>query len=543
MATIFAAAADNVLEIGYSQLTKSSLVSNIEGTRIYATNTLWGHFWSWFYSIESLFKKEAHREEKTASIINEAESIFLKQILSLRSDIELYKDHIIRGNIKAAKINQVKKRLIVAAEKLQLLQSRTFFNPRSEEFFPILNSINYEDIEKTCRLREIIEVETVTGSPWPLNILNKLIFDKKLTAIEKHQLKNWIKRLNPKVTGASASVIHKALLTLSKEGAIGKGIIEDIGHLEYRLIEEGCKALTRKDSEHLKEKKEIFCNGKKCKISPTEELYDKLKGFDIDWEPYNFIDWKPPRFIDLEPYKLVLIGDNPASVHIYKFLNSTAWGVKPPEIYAIDKDGLCAIVEGLKKPLRNRTWQQPLSDKDLRFAKAFIKLLRSFINENSSPREAFLNDLYYNRQYQLKTKNRMEKDKFNYNLLEESVHQIAAGNKEIYKHIMSESGLKEHPINQFYNEMVKNTLFLDKKTDIDDQAAFKEIKDKKVIKRAKHLCEQTKNLYRRCTQHLKIFEEDSLGVEWIKENIFELIEHHPGLIEQITVDDVLNSPK
>lgn len=334
-----------------------------------------------------------------------------------------------------------------------------------------------------------MQLEGVMQLPIPVTLFSKLK--------NREILKIWVNRLNDQKSISSDSfwnILHEALRIIELEGSSAITFQD----LLYQLENAGCTILQREDDlfmswrEKLQPGSEIACNGKKWTLGPLlgplKKVDDQFKVFALDDNHVIKISNNRFRFF---------IDDKKAELE--------HWGFRLVEKVSLDSEGRCVILERLSAPISCHNWTSQsalLTPEDERIALIFANHLYCMNSWDGNAENLSLDHLGFDSQGCLKSTRLLKKGFPNYNDLELHCVQLAKGNPQVLRFLMTVSQLSQHEVGLHYREAIKYA-FMNGETNLVScpfPVGYRSVAN--YDERIKKLCQQALNLRESCLKHV-----------------------------------------
>jgi len=497
------------LEIQAASNTKSDLVTNIQGTKLYAASKGWGRLWRLFYRFICIALGEQYRIRKVQKVLRRCSAAYQRMLPSIEqahcryqellcSAIEgrNYDRNAYKQNCRTIcewyhHVRPLVKQLYTHSSAMQTLLRR--YDTGFKESFL---SSTLPRLKTAKRCKKIIDLERLSEKLTPYDSLRECAFNRAINGRdEKLHLRRWFHAVESKLT---VGLFHKALKHLVKHlkrfhvsEASGQPSLQQ---LEVALSQLGCKLFQQRDETHhewrtsLKPGDSIQCNNRLLILG--ERLGTK-RGSDTN---YVFRIANDTGYIAHISQNCALPGMKALIAEKY------SWAVPPATWQSVDTKGRLALVEYLPQPVHNLQRPDPL-----------IALTRWLIRKNQTPTNFNLKFLKYSQERELKSTKIHLVGPFNFNAIENVIRDYCLGNKPLYQQMMRESGMSDHSYAPFFREVLHTTLSGDN-IDPADLAAFSryQITDPHCVDSAKQLKQDILQIQSRC---LEACMQSTLSVE------------------------------
>lgn len=494
---------DNLQEIyhaAHSEWDRLNLVANFSGTRIYDSTRGWGRAWCWFYRAASWITGKNQRFHKLKVAILRTHSLFQHQLLHIHKDLERYESYLALAgggyNVVEDDFHGVRKAISLwhSSHAPFIKSLDDLKHPKLEKLFHICfaeknprpsMAVLWSDPELIALdgCHKIIDLEGLSQEPLPLEIFKKIIRKKNLNILDDKRLESWIKKINR--CPASVNLVHEAMQAIAaryiKPARDGNASLADPSALEVYLEDKGCTIFKQHDPQHiawrhkLTKDASLSCQGQElvldAQIQPAKSHVDNTLVFSIQNQPQY----------------VVLIAQNRAALGMKRCRQKlgNGFGVELVHMLDIANEGRWSLAERLK-PVNSRKWMiQPgggFSKEDEAAINELAMLLGWLVKQNCTPLDFAPESIMFDKDSHLKALRPLSRKAFDFNALEDFAVQCAAGNLAVFQLLMAKSGLVNHPIAHFYNELVAATLKGDKTT-VGDLAAIHKIVDPEVVDR------------------------------------------------------------
>lgn len=522
---------------------RHALVSNLSGTKLYYAKAGWGKLWNVFYCFWSLFFGVALKHKNLKKALVKTDTLFKELTEKIKEVVAAYKKNLTSHLEEDASFNP---KLL---DKYRWLMTQ--WNDATKPFLKLIHSGNNKQIrslwhryfgwnmtkqisdapfqcgaffQEIRKYQHLINLDRIIQVETPLVVLRKLSQEKKLLKEEENKLSIWIKAINENSKKMTVSRLHrglKALVSHIETYQWREGLKNpSVATLEVELVKKGCSIFRQIDPkhlqwrEHLKEDSLLYCNewelllGSRMGVSKKEDnnlVYAIQKRDDI----------------------VAVIGKNTAILGIKKkLIDDYSYGIRSARCVEVDNSGKCAIVERLRMPLSSFEWSQDETPTEMDQKQAFpiIGQIKWCVDQGRTPINLSEKYLLFDKQGVLKNQKVSLEGPFNYPALESFARGCSAKSNVIFKYIMKESGLFDHPYRKYYLEVVEKTLSKDP-VDLEDLAAFDphRITDPLVTEQAKCLKKEIINLQKRCLKSI-LRSYDIGDKKVIRQNINESIQ-------------------
>lgn len=334
----------------------------------------------------------------------------------------------------------------------------------------------------------LLEFESLVEKIPPYTALKKLsTFRGGLEEHFESGLKEWIGKIEEKQL--PPNLIHRALRTYLESQSNNKEL--SLSCLEWQLWRRGLKSLERTDREHLMRRKSLY---------NQETIRGKSKSYPIDERLLHHPLHEAGRAvfsIREDPKHLLVVGQNSAEISL-----DIERGIEDQEILPlvfIEVDGQVYLMEKLPTLLIGQKWKET-SDPKLQ---SIVQLLHKLIGLKRTP-VLQLGDFGYTESNQLKRMRPFEwNEGKNIDELVKFAKEVANGNLSIFRYLLGETGLKNHPNYAYFTQIVESSLKeKDNPPDCDDIAVEFNIDDSETRETARNLQREILTIEQSCWERV-----------------------------------------
>lgn len=471
-----------------------TLVADFSAMRIYDTGSGWGRIWSWFYRVVDRITNQTLHQDKLKLAIERTREIFNEHLVNLQPHIQHYRDYLEKSG-KGYDVpesdfflarNMISEWNLATRSFLKIINQSVLNKQHSglTLYNPIALTTDSPDLDAPCILQDVIDLEGYLGEPLPLSIFKKIVRDIPFNVIDLKLLHKWTAKINKTDIGVKTFLKCLQAITkiyLKKNGS-EKKFSDSFAKFAWVLEDNGCSLLDKADLKHLAWRHSLE-NGSPVIVNNVEYILGK--------ELFNSTssnDQTRVYSIKNRSDQVVLIAQNTVVLPIrsQRMQKGNTLGIEPARFIDISMDGKVAIMECLK-PICRMVWTSidaQLSSSDVPIIQEFSRLIKSFIDQNTTPSNFSADNFMFNEKFQLKYIRPISRLAFDFNGVEDFIFELARGNLIIYKELMVKSGLASHLTSKFYREIVFNALHEQDDTATDDLAAIYKIGDSRVVDRA-----------------------------------------------------------
>ncbi|SCA63117.1 hypothetical protein SCG7086_AJ_00160 [Chlamydiales bacterium SCGC AG-110-P3] len=310
------------------------------------------------------------------------------------------------------------------------------------------------------------------------------------SAREERVLTAWLRELDHYGSQVTIGLFHQGLRGLSVQAEACRRSTEnrfDVWELEWQLACRECHLFEKKDPLHQEWVASCVAKGRVCMDARTIVIGDKVE--DLGVEAYRIVG---------EEGQCVLFGCNASELTLrYRNAKEQAWGIPCDSGLEIRSDGYVGVMSRPTRWLHDVKWETrsvDLTAPDLILVEPLCCMLKWFVTQQAAPKHVRLDDLYYEARGDLCTLRPYRKDWLDWVMLETFVRKVVKGNKHVYRHMMTQSGLVEHPASKFLQWAVRETIKAGhNRIDYRVAAADRRIGDGKIVRLAESWAEETIN--------------------------------------------------
>lgn len=479
----------NLSEIWSAQGDQRRLVTSFSGKSIYSSRSFMGR-------IFRLLMPKQIKEKKLHAAVEKTMREFWRYVEVLERSADQYLDFQRKKLIGI----EFDPRGLESAEN-HLLKAALYFGPlwkdaekgRPNELIKFLSSRDSEEEEALKELSGIIQFvkrkkdyEWATGIETPLDQFRKIFMAAKLKNKDEKKIQAWIDEVkdspNLKRKGlkekriekiTSCRSVHKFLVALSRYFFMEdeSTLFFRIGRLEHKLLKKGFTVLEEDDPLHL-EWRERIKEG--TTIGEDEEKIEL--GEELSPAEYEFDDQVRVFGVRGDHLKEVAVYRNESEGFRFNYhIRRKHFGIPLPLIFNHQKNGLMILRERLYQPISELEWDDlKYTDNDYRAMEPIVQLIKTFkdISYTPAPVEAPFDAGYFqfNADGEMRSAYPMTPTRWNYEALENFVHQCSQGIVHLFSYIMSKSGLSQLKEWKAYQRVAQAAL---KGEDVEKVAANK----------------------------------------------------------------------
>ncbi len=477
------------------------LIANFSGTCLYQANHFRGRLWRAFYCLSAFLLRIELQQSCLYKAIQKTHTLFLKQLSLIQSHMSVYEIYLKRTgqgySVKESDFFAARHAIIkwnrATGPFVELLLNRPCtalkalfecglksYSEDNGQSKPFLTTAS----KQALNFNRIINLEGINEGALPLAVFKKILKAKPLNSIDHKVLDQWIKQINGRAK--AVSIINQGIVGIASyymSNAKGNAAAA----LEGVLEDNGCKVFQHEDPVHmawrrcLKNGDSIWFQGKQVVLGDelvhTTSLRDRMRVFALEGRADC----------------VALVAQNRAALGVKNFRHSSGscFGVSPVRIMEVAEDGCVALAERLQ-PLCAHPWKSSEGDvsvEDLKIVNPIVSLLQWLVKGHFTPAGFTPHALMLDKNNHLKALKPMSKEQFDFNALEDFVFTCAAGNRTIYQHMMTATGLLKHATAHFYYDMMATALKGDK-LEAEDLGGIYKIGDAKVVDRGTELAKK-----------------------------------------------------
>lgn len=494
----------------------ADFVADYDDHTLLDAHSVWGHTWTFIYDITSHFPGNyGFKEQKLKKTLRNTYEKFKDAIQFMKKTHETIVERIKNGADE--QLTEHRHIVVSISESLPCL----FFPFRSfiTELHEIKkgNAVFQKVSGKTLITQEDVEIledfkndyrifalDGILQYKFPFKILLKLSTAEELLPEDDELLDRWLLAIKERVHILPVDVLHQAIFAavhiFSKNEQLDHTQRLDLtSKIEWELFKKGCTLFDTPDPYHTTWVKSLIpttvCDFENKAIIGKRIAFPALRKLGL----YCFEN-------QASSDEILLFGKNAAHLGIWKvYADEISWAIPCVKIIEIDKLGLFVRIEKIKQPLSEITWKTRhagVKKEDILILDEISRLIAWLSCQRITPCDLKIEEVFFTNDDRLKVfapLNQKKVSLFDFNALEQFALLVAKANRHspnlhIFRYIMQQSKLIEHPVAKFYRYVVEQSLLLGKPLDISFEANLRLISDPQVILRAKNVIDDLMGL-------------------------------------------------
>ena len=487
----------------------ADFVADYDEHTLLDAHSAFGHAWTFIYDITSHFPGNyGYKEQKLKKTLHNTYEKFKQTLQYMKKTHETIVERIKNGDDEH--LTEHRHIVVTISESLPCL----FFPFRSfiTELHEIKNGnvvfqkisgkklITQEDVkileDFKCDYR-IFALDGILQHKFPFNVLLKLSTADDLLPEDDELLDRWLLAINERHHVLPVDVLHQAIFAavhiFSKNDQLDHTQrLELTSKIEWELFKKGCTLFDILDPYHTTWVKSLIpatiCDFENKAIIGKRIAFPALQKLGL----FCFEN-------QASSDEVLLFGKNAAHLGIWKvYADEISWAIPCVKIIEIDKLGLFVRIEKIKQPLSEITWKTRhggVKKEDIVILDEISRLIAWLSCQRITPCDLKIEEVFFTKDDRLKVfapLNQKKVSLFDFNALEQFALLVAKAGKQspnlhIFRYIMQQSKLIEHPVAKFYRYIVEQTLLFGKTLNVSFEANLRLISDPQVILKAKNI--------------------------------------------------------
>lgn len=535
MASEFPAALKaSLAELAHSERGKGAVVADPWGN-IHHASYYKGIIWRILYAIFSPILPKGYSLKALLSALHRCEALFNEQVRHTAAAAISYEAYLTAASrLGPASIEQkhymsARKTLLRWGEiscHLKTVRNNSLY----KRFFPIDPCIN----NKIKRCLALVELEGLFNKPLPIDALSAAIQGGEAAEEKKEELHTFCKALNTLQAKEAAEgrkelirPLHNALSALISLRAPGSGDSAATSSWAHRiytaqfeatLIRAGCSAFAEAEKKVCR-RRTLLQAGAIVPVAGDKPIVlgERLPRAGLAAgaaaaqqrgdEQDRFVVFSLPN----DPTRVFLAAHNRAAAALEAYNCRTSSRLLPARAIdtSITTPPWAALAERLHNTLFSSAWQSmsSVTPHDQRRLEPLILLVRQWLHHKQQPYPLSINNLMVDNNNNLRSLKATHTKPFNFNNVEDFLRDFARSHEHIFALLMEKISMNDHPMAQFYSDVVKHSL-TGELPDCKTMAATWHITSAEVLGRAETLKAETIALRN------TLFETLSAGKKW-----------------------------
>lgn len=463
------------------------LVSDWWGEHVYDATVGWGRLWQWLNGKREKVVGPQRVQEDLARALEKTKTLFRQNLAQLSDDVKKVVEHLGHPHSDIDAVEDAKSRIC----RWTLVLGHTLQDPgivRTVNDLFEISLLDEEDRQAMSQASEVcclLDLASSCGRETPMKSLKRLAMEKELTQQQEGELSRWLETIKPLKKAGGVANLHEAFCAAFRVGLLGED--EDaVAVLENALVKRGYTALLAPDGDYIQRRDGLKNGDAVVSGNVVYHLKEKVVEYPEEYAAFT---------VEEDPGSVIVIGTNAAVLGMEgAAAKGGGFGFPLPKILGKDTSSGVFLVERLARSLIRCPTATALEP--------FLVFLRQCLQENVAPVQLDVALLWLDQAGGIKTLKKMEKGSFDFNVLEEAVETLAAGQRSLYEEMMKASGLADHRIHAYYQSAIEAAV-KDQAFDASIEAAVRKIGRGDVVRRAQTLANTARSVRKQAVETLK----------------------------------------